>query len=202
MIYVCPMHPEVTSDSPGKCHKCGMALVAQDKLQEAAKSSGEKKGFLGTYKPLLIIIALVALASFAGDLADGTLFWKSLFQYFMAGFFLVFSGFKLLDIKGFASGYSTYDLLAKRVYAYGYVYPFIELALGLSYLMAINLQMTNMITVAVMLFSGTGVLIEIAQKREIKCVCLGTIIDVPLTSVTLIEDFGMAAMAFIMLVGA
>jgi Heavy metal binding domain len=27
MIYSCPMHPEVTSDKPGKCYKCGMDLV-------------------------------------------------------------------------------------------------------------------------------------------------------------------------------
>lgn len=27
MAYVCPMHPEVTSDKPGNCPKCGMALV-------------------------------------------------------------------------------------------------------------------------------------------------------------------------------
>ena len=26
-IYTCPMHPEVTSDKPGKCPKCGMTLV-------------------------------------------------------------------------------------------------------------------------------------------------------------------------------
>lgn len=26
-IYTCPMHPEVTSDKPGTCPKCGMALV-------------------------------------------------------------------------------------------------------------------------------------------------------------------------------
>ena len=25
--YTCPMHPEVTSDEPGKCPKCGMNLV-------------------------------------------------------------------------------------------------------------------------------------------------------------------------------
>lgn len=30
-MYVCPMHPEVTSDKLGKCPKCGMALVKKDK---------------------------------------------------------------------------------------------------------------------------------------------------------------------------
>jgi hypothetical protein len=25
--YTCPMHPEVVSDQPGKCPKCGMTLV-------------------------------------------------------------------------------------------------------------------------------------------------------------------------------
>ena len=27
ITYVCPMHPDVTSDKPGKCPKCGMDLV-------------------------------------------------------------------------------------------------------------------------------------------------------------------------------
>ncbi len=26
VVYVCPMHPEVTSDKPAKCSKCGMEL--------------------------------------------------------------------------------------------------------------------------------------------------------------------------------
>ena len=26
-MYACPMHPEIRSDKPGKCSKCGMALV-------------------------------------------------------------------------------------------------------------------------------------------------------------------------------
>jgi len=30
-VYTCPMHPEVTSDKPGTCPKCGMALVKKTK---------------------------------------------------------------------------------------------------------------------------------------------------------------------------
>jgi hypothetical protein len=30
-LYVCPMHPEVTSETPGTCPKCGMALVERRK---------------------------------------------------------------------------------------------------------------------------------------------------------------------------
>ena len=31
--YTCPMHPDVTSDKPGKCSKCGMDLVKSKKEQ-------------------------------------------------------------------------------------------------------------------------------------------------------------------------
>jgi len=27
--YTCPMHPDVNSDKPGKCPKCGMDLIAK-----------------------------------------------------------------------------------------------------------------------------------------------------------------------------
>ncbi|MEO6192961.1 MAG: heavy metal-binding domain-containing protein [Thermoanaerobaculia bacterium] len=30
-VYTCPMHPEVTSTTPGKCPKCGMTLVKRSK---------------------------------------------------------------------------------------------------------------------------------------------------------------------------
>ena len=29
VVYVCPMHPEVVSDEPGSCPKCGMKLLGQ-----------------------------------------------------------------------------------------------------------------------------------------------------------------------------
>ncbi|HZC99834.1 MAG TPA: multicopper oxidase domain-containing protein [Actinomycetes bacterium] len=33
--YVCPMHPEVTGDMPGRCLKCGMKLLAAQPVTEA-----------------------------------------------------------------------------------------------------------------------------------------------------------------------
>jgi hypothetical protein len=37
-IYSCPMHPEVTSDQPGKCPKCGMTLEHTDKAADNGKT--------------------------------------------------------------------------------------------------------------------------------------------------------------------
>lgn len=122
-----------------------------------------------------------------------------LMTYFMAGFFLVFAGFKLIDLSGFAEGYAQYDLLAKRWKGYGYIYPFIELSLGLALLIGSNSLIVNWVILVVMTFSGLGVAIKIRRKEKFQCACLGTFLKVPLTKVTLIEDFGMAAMAAIML---
>jgi Heavy metal binding domain len=41
MKYTCPHHPDVVSDKPGKCPKCGMEMVAMK--GNMSKSSGMKK---------------------------------------------------------------------------------------------------------------------------------------------------------------
>ena len=196
-FYTCPMHPEIKINSPGNCPKCHMNLVQNDRLQEDKTSQSK----LSTYQPLVIIISLIAIATAAfaiKEYQNNIFSWQNTFANFMAGFFLVFAGFKLLDIKGFAKGYASYDLLARRFSGYGYLYPFLELTLGLAYLTRFALPTTNIVTFFLMGFSGLGVLISLAQKRKFQCACLGTIIKVPLTNVTLVEDFGMATMALIM----
>jgi hypothetical protein len=48
-------------------------------------------------------------------------------------------------------------------------------------------------------FSGLGVTLKLAKKEKFQCVCLGTFLKVPLTKVTVLEDFGMVGLALVML---
>ena len=118
----------------------------------------------------------------------------------MAGFFLVFSFFKFLDLKGFAQSYAMYDLAAKKIPTYGFVYPFIELGLGLAYLLNFKPILTNWLAFTVMTFSAIGVILAVANKQKIRCACLGAVFNLSMTTVTIIEDIMMAAMAAWMLI--
>lgn len=158
-------------------------------------NSEETKSWLATYKPLLIITAFitgVSALTAGGNLHVGM-------NHFMAGFFLVFSFFKFLDLKGFASSYSMYDLLAMKLPGYGYVYPFIELGLGISFLTGFNPVFTNWATVIIMGLSSIGVIQSVLNKKKIRCACLGAVFNLPMSTVTIIEDLLMVAMAGIML---
>lgn len=151
------------------------------------------------YRPLLIIIGMILFASLASAWDGVFLDLNDVMSAFMAGFFLVFSGFKMLDIPGFAAGYAKYDLLAMHWKGYGYLYPFIELALGLLYLMHPLDPLLNLVTAILMTFGGIGVTIKLLKREKFQCACLGTFIKVPLTAITFVEDFGMAVMAVWML---
>jgi copper chaperone CopZ len=159
----------------------------------------ETKSWFSTYKPLLLVFSYILIVTFAVEISYGGFVLDRWMPNFMAGFFIVFSFFKLLDLTGFASSYAMYDLLAKKVFGYGYVYPFIELGLGLGYLLKWQPTFINFVTLIVMGFSTIGVLLAVMKKQKIKCACLGTGFNLPMSTVTIIEDLLMVAMAIMML---
>ena len=117
----------------------------------------------------------------------------------MGFFFLVFGFFKVINLKSFVQAYAMYDLIAQKNTSYGFIYPFIELILGVCYLMRWFLLATNSATVIIMLISAVGVFNELRKGKTIVCACLGTVFKIPMTYVTLAEDLLMAIMAFLML---
>jgi len=165
------------------------AAVAQPEASEPKES----------LYPLFLIVGYIAGAVAVFTLVAGHPTWHEAMRLFMAGFFLVFSFFKFLDLRGFAETYRTYDIVARTWPTWGVIYPFAELGLGLSYLADLNPTVTNLATLALMLTGALGVFRTLLKKKAIRCACLGTVLSLPMTKVTLVEDLGMAAMALLML---
>lgn len=154
---------------------------------------------LRDYVPLasvfaVIIFATIAVCTKVGFTPDTVL------GYSMGFFFLIFGLFKVLDLAMFAHGYREYDLIAKNLPAWGYVYPFIELGLGGLYLAGGTSAETLLITIALSIITVAGVSIKLAKRELVQCVCLGNVLRVPLTYVSLAEYAAMALMAAAMFV--
>ena len=179
-----------TSDS--KEMKCSFCV-------EEVKKSNIIFDIFRTYFPIFLIAAYIFGVAMISNFHDGKINWADWMNQFMAGFFLVFSAFKFLNLKGFAEGYASYDWLARKWHFYGFIYPFLELGLGILYLGMWFPRITAVITIIIMGFSSLGVIESLLKKQKLRCACLGTLLNVPLSSITLIEDLTMVVLAVISL---
>lgn len=152
-----------------------------------------------TYYPLVLILLYLLGATALAEVAAGHWDWMRAMRHFMAGFFLVFSFFKLLNLTAFADAYAGYDVAAARWRPWGFVYPFVELGLGAAYLANVWPTAVNWVTLVVMGVSTVGVVNTLLKRRAIRCACLGTVFNLPMSYVTLTEDLLMVGMAAVML---
>lgn len=155
--------------------------------------------FWETYKPILLVFGYILVATLLVEAAAAAFDWMRWMRHFMAGFFLVFSFFKMLDIPAFAASYSSYDVVARHWQGWGYAYPFVELTMGALFLLDYNPLLTNGLTFAVMGVSTIGVVQSLLAKRKFQCACLGAVFNLPMSKVTLFEDVLMVVMSTAML---
>lgn len=177
--------------------------VLDNKYQISAINHNEvaeqTKSWFETYKPILLIFFYITVVTIVVQTQNNQFDFMQAMRHFMSGFFLIFSFFKLLNLKGFAESYVMYDVLAKQIPVWAYLYVFIELGLGIAFLINFNPILTNSITVIVMSISIIGVLQSVLNKKKIQCACLGAVFNLPMSTVTIIEDALMIAMSGIML---
>ena len=159
----------------------------------------KKESVLVTYRPLILILGFIIVVDGVILNTVGDLSVRDAMRIFMGLFFLLFGFFKTLDWKGFVGAYTEYDILAKRSRTYATLYPAIELALGILYLLNAFPTATNIVTVIVMGIGSIGVIQTLLDKKKIRCACLGTVVKLPMTTVTVIEDIGMGIMALAIL---
>jgi len=168
-------------------------------VDEHSEITEQAKSWLGTYKPILLIFGYITAVSMIAGVSHLEFDWMRAMNIFMAGFFLTFSFFKLLDLKGFAGSYAIYDVVAMRFKSWGYVYAFAELALGIAYATGFQPLIINILTFTVMTVSILGVVSSLLNKRKIRCACLGAVFNLPMSTVTLVEDALMIGMSGVML---
>jgi hypothetical protein len=161
----------------------------------AAKAEGPKTAVAGvfmeklaTYRPLLVMLLISILGALALPGVP--------FMHGVMGFFLAFlSALKLFNLKGFADGFARYDIVAGRVRAYAFAYPFIELGLALLYFSGAAPAVTGLATVAVMLAGVPGILGVIRRGEKVQCACVGSgLFSLPVGCVTLAENIVMGLM--------
>lgn len=151
-----------------------------------------KKEYLKFGLLILVMIGLSFALNVTGILSE-------YMRWFMAIFFVTLAGFKFIGYEMFVMMFRQYDILAQKYKAYAYVYPFIELFLGILYFLDFAPGFREILTVVVMAISAKGVWREIKKRSGVHCACLGNVIKLPLSTVSLIEDVSMGLMAIAML---
>ena len=90
--------------------------------------------------------------------------------------------------------------LQKKTSLYAWIYPFIEVLLGLMFLMRIETKTALILTIIVLGITSIGVAQTLINKRSIQCACLGTTLKLPMTEATLIENSIMIIMSLSLLI--
>ncbi len=195
-------HATIESESPISLSELIAVLPSKYTIKELQEivpdMPAKKKSKLQTLKPLLIIFGYLLIASVLLNYKD----WKidQAMLDFMGLFYIVFSFFKVIDLSGFSNSFKMYDPIAKLIPAYGILYPFIETALGLLFLMRILLPIATVGTLLVLSITTFGVVKVLLNKKEIQCACLGSVFNLPMTEATFIENIIMIGMAIGMLI--
>ena len=172
-------------------------ISAKNAEAEVVPTGGDNPSKLHQLKPLLLILLYISVTAILLHVENWNL--QGFMFDFMGLFFIVFSFFKLLDLKGFPVSFRMYDPLAKVVPVYAWLYPFIEIALGLLFLMRYQTTIALVVTLVVLGITTLGVTKTLLDKKSIRCACLGTALKLPMTEATFIENAIMIVMAVWML---
>lgn len=150
-----------------------------------------------TYTPVLAVFAIAALLALAASWATvGSIATLRSLEWFIAFSMGMLAMLKLRDLESFANMFLGYDILARRVVRYAYVYPFAE---AFAAILMVAGGIFGLIAAPVALFIGTIGAASVVKavnidKRDLKCACVGGDANVPLGFISLSENLAMMGM--------
>jgi hypothetical protein len=84
-----------------------------------------------------------------------------------------------------------YDFISKKIKAYAYAFPFIELIFAVSFLLRRELILIELACLIFYTLNLVSVINALLQKKKFVCACLGGLFNVPLSYVSLAENLTM-----------
>ena len=156
--------------------------------------------YFSSKKTLLLALSLVLISSLSLHIGEDNFELNEWMVSYMGIFFLLFSFLKLIDVKGFSGSFKKYDLISKIIPSFAITYPFIELFLALTFLSGYFLITSYIMTLLFMTSQFFGVFISLQKKEVIKCACMGSSINIDISTLTLIENLLMILMSSYMII--
>tara|TARA_R110002110_G_scaffold12718_3_gene60876 strand:+ start:38193 stop:38921 length:729 start_codon:yes stop_codon:yes gene_type:complete len=174
----------------------GKRIGGYDSLREHFDLKSEESEGV-SYQPVVAVFCVTLLMALAATwVSTGELFEVRALEWFIAFSMCVLAILKLQDLVRFSNQFITYDLLARRVVRYAYVYPFAEAFAGLGMIAGV----LTPVVAATALFIGSIGAVSVVKavyidRRELKCACVGGGSNVPLGFISLTENLMMVGMA-------
>lgn len=160
-------------------------------MPSKAKPARVSKAVANIYEPL---VATGFVACVASEVFHVT-YALPFFPIFLGLWLIQFGMVKLFDIDDFANKFTQYDVFGSRARVYAYVFPFIQIALGLAYLGVFHPQATSILLLVAALINLIGLYKQYDNVPLFKGVSLSGFLRTPLREAAIVENTLMIAMA-------
>lgn len=154
------------------------------------------------YRKFLAVIIFIALAAtlMSTLISFNIVDWV---RWFVGSSMLVFGGAKLISYESFLEVFPRYNLIAHRWRIYALVYPFVELILGIMFILDMAPGFRNVLAIAM---TGSGLYsLAIALQHKgptANHTWLGHAFKLPMSSVMFFEDALLTVLLVIMIIGS
>lgn len=122
-------------------------------------------------------------------------------RWFVGSSLLVFGGFKLISFESFSQVFPQYDPLAARYRWYNYVFPLLEVFLGMAYILDLAEGIRYGITFALFGFSLLGMWTNLNRRGPSRQnTWLGKLFRLPMSTALLFEDLVVTVFSLILVI--
>ena len=120
---------------------------------------------------------------------------KTILKNYIGFIFIVFGILKLFNLIKFAKIFNKYDIISKKNKIYPFFYPFIEIIIGILLMENIKINEVLFFTIILMVISIFSVIPTLLSGEKLRCGCIGSFFNIPLSYITLSENIMMLSMS-------